>query len=95
MLEEEAEVIGGLLVGLNVIDCNMGIKDEDLDQPVCLDSCYTSAPFNPFIAGIFKTSGKGYIGHDFKLIKMFGLWAILTFFTAGLSFRILFVHVLF
>ena len=35
MLEEEAHVIAGLLVGLNVIDCNMGIKDEDLDQPVC------------------------------------------------------------
>ena len=34
MLEEEAAVIGGLLVGLNVIDCNLGIKDEDLDQPV-------------------------------------------------------------
>ena len=34
MLEEEATVIAGLLVGLNVIDCNMAIKDEDLDQPV-------------------------------------------------------------
>lgn len=34
MLGEEAQVIAGLLVGLNVIDCNMGIKDEDLDQPV-------------------------------------------------------------
>ena len=34
MLEEEAQVIAGLLVGLNVIDCNMGIKDEDLDKPV-------------------------------------------------------------
>ena len=34
MLEEEAVVISGLLVGLNVIDCNLGIKDEDLDQPV-------------------------------------------------------------
>jgi len=36
MLEEEAQVIAGLLVGLNVIDCNMGIKDEDLDKPVML-----------------------------------------------------------
>jgi len=36
MLEEEAHVIAGLLVGLNVIDCNMGIKDEDLDKPVML-----------------------------------------------------------
>lgn len=34
MLEEESIVISGLLVGLNVIDCNIGIKDEDLDQPV-------------------------------------------------------------
>jgi len=34
LLEEEAQVIAGLLVGLNVIDCNMGIKDEDLDKPV-------------------------------------------------------------
>jgi len=34
MLEEEAAIISGLLVGLNVIDCNIGIKDEDLDRPV-------------------------------------------------------------
>jgi len=36
MLDEEAVVISGLLVGLNVIDCNLGIKDEDLDQPVSI-----------------------------------------------------------
>jgi len=36
LLEEEAQVIAGLLVGLNVIDCNMGIKDEDLDKPVMM-----------------------------------------------------------
>ena len=34
MVEDEGSVIAGLLVGLNVIDCNLGIKDEDLDQPV-------------------------------------------------------------
>ena len=34
MLEDEGEEIAGLLVGLNVIDCNMAIKDKDLDQPV-------------------------------------------------------------
>ena len=34
MLEEEGMVIAGLLVGLNVLDCNMCIKGEDLDQPV-------------------------------------------------------------
>ena len=34
MMEDEGIVIAGLLVGLNVIDCNLGIKDEDLDQPV-------------------------------------------------------------
>ncbi len=34
MMEDEGAVIAGLLVGLNVIDCNLGIKDEDLDQPV-------------------------------------------------------------
>lgn len=36
MLEEESMIISGLLVGLNVIDCNIGIKDEDLDQPMGL-----------------------------------------------------------
>ena len=36
MLDEEAHVISGLLVGLNVIDCNIGVKDEDLDRPVIL-----------------------------------------------------------
>lgn len=35
LMEDEGTVIAGLLVGLNVIDCNLGIKDEDLDQPVC------------------------------------------------------------
>jgi len=34
MLEEESHIISGLLVGLNVIDFNMGIKDVDLDKPV-------------------------------------------------------------
>ncbi|KAL8587508.1 hypothetical protein ACOMHN_000914 [Nucella lapillus] len=36
MLEEEGMVIAGLLVGLNVLDCNMCIKGEDLDQPMGL-----------------------------------------------------------
>lgn len=34
LMEDEGTVIAGLLVGLNVIDCNLGIKDEDLDQPI-------------------------------------------------------------
>ncbi|CAH1794975.1 unnamed protein product, partial [Owenia fusiformis] len=34
MMEEEATVIGGMLVGLNVIDCTFCIKEEDLDQPI-------------------------------------------------------------
>ncbi|XP_064458494.1 RUN and FYVE domain-containing protein 2-like [Ornithodoros turicata] len=32
VLSEEAVVIGGLLVGLNVIDCNLCVKEEDLDS---------------------------------------------------------------
>ena len=35
LIEDEGIVIAGLLVGLNVIDCNFCIKGEDLDQPVC------------------------------------------------------------
>ncbi|XP_046366555.1 RUN and FYVE domain-containing protein 2-like isoform X2 [Haliotis rufescens] len=34
MMEDEGMVIAGLLVGLNVIDCNLCIKEEDLDQPM-------------------------------------------------------------
>lgn len=34
MLEEEGAVMGGLLVGLNVIDANLCIKGEDLDSQV-------------------------------------------------------------
>ena len=34
MMEEEGAVIGGLLVGLNVIDANLCIKGEDLDSQV-------------------------------------------------------------
>ncbi|XP_054710147.1 RUN and FYVE domain-containing protein 2-like [Uloborus diversus] len=31
MMSDEAIVVGGLLVGLNVIDCNLCVKEEDLD----------------------------------------------------------------
>ncbi|XP_021347507.1 RUN and FYVE domain-containing protein 2-like isoform X2 [Mizuhopecten yessoensis] len=34
MVEDEGMVIAGLLVGLNVIDCNICVKEEDLDQPM-------------------------------------------------------------
>ncbi|XP_014068514.1 RUN and FYVE domain-containing protein 1 isoform X1 [Salmo salar] len=34
MMEEEGTVIGGMLVGLNVIDANLCIKGEDLDSQV-------------------------------------------------------------
>ncbi|BFZ17211.1 hypothetical protein BsWGS_20250 [Bradybaena similaris] len=34
MLEEEGMVLAGLLISLNVLDCNMCIKGEDLDQPM-------------------------------------------------------------
>lgn len=37
MVEEEGAVIGGLLVGLNVIDANLCIKGEDLDCQVSAD----------------------------------------------------------
>lgn len=37
MMEEEGAVIGGLLVGLNVIDANLCIKGEDLDSQVSAD----------------------------------------------------------
>ncbi|KAG7267476.1 hypothetical protein CRUP_007966 [Coryphaenoides rupestris] len=36
ILEEEGTVIGGLLVGLNVIDANLCIKGEDLDSLVAV-----------------------------------------------------------
>ncbi len=32
MLSDEATIIGGLLVGLNIIDCNLCMKEEDLDS---------------------------------------------------------------
>lgn len=49
MMEEEGAVMGGLLVGLNVIDANLCIKGEDLDSQVRTDricgpthsSCFT------------------------------------------------------
>ena len=34
MLADEAAVVAGLLFGLNVIDCNMAVKDDDLDKPL-------------------------------------------------------------
>lgn len=39
MLGEEAMVVSGLLIGLNIIDCNMVLKDDDdLDRPVSIMS---------------------------------------------------------
>ena len=32
MMSDEAIVIGGLLVGLNILDCNLCLKEEDLDS---------------------------------------------------------------
>ncbi|ESO87041.1 hypothetical protein LOTGIDRAFT_107183 [Lottia gigantea] len=48
LMEEEGMVLAGLLVGLNVIDCNMCIKGEDLDQPMgVIDfSLYLKGNFN-------------------------------------------------
>lgn len=45
MVEEEGSVMGGLLVGLNVIDANLCIKGEDLDSQVSADgSCRPARP---------------------------------------------------
>ena len=57
MLDDEAIMIGGLLVGLNIIDCTFSIKDEDLDQPVstCLMTFFTLQPsqiLNPSLSCI-------------------------------------------
>ncbi|XP_020495055.1 RUN and FYVE domain-containing protein 1 [Labrus bergylta] len=48
MVEEEGAVMGGLLVGLNVIDANLCIKGEDLDSQVgVIDfSLYLKDPAN-------------------------------------------------
>nr|XP_057919052.1 RUN and FYVE domain-containing protein 1 [Doryrhamphus excisus] len=54
MMEEEGAVMGGLLVGLNVIDANLCIKGEDLDSQVGVidfslylkDSTKTETPKN-------------------------------------------------
>ncbi|RWS06562.1 RUN and FYVE domain-containing protein 2-like protein [Dinothrombium tinctorium] len=34
LMRDEATVIAGLLVGLNIIDCNLCVKDEDLDSQI-------------------------------------------------------------
>lgn len=41
MVEEEGSVMGGLLVGLNVIDANLCIKGEDLDSQVSSDGLFS------------------------------------------------------
>ncbi|XP_068596249.1 RUN and FYVE domain-containing protein 1 [Brachionichthys hirsutus] len=48
MMEEEGAVMGGLLVGLNVIDANLCIKGEDLDSQVAVIdfSLYLKDPAN-------------------------------------------------
>lgn len=48
MVEEEGSVMGGLLVGINVIDANLCIKGEDLDSQVgVIDfSLYLKDPVN-------------------------------------------------
>lgn len=47
MLEEEGAVMGGLLVGLNVIDANLCIKGEDLDTQVSADADEFCGPAHP------------------------------------------------
>lgn len=34
LLSDEAAIVAGLLVGLNVVDCAITVKGDDLDQPV-------------------------------------------------------------
>ncbi|KAF7658431.1 hypothetical protein LDENG_00012970 [Lucifuga dentata] len=48
MMEEEGTVMGGMLVGLNVIDANLCIKGEDLDSQVAVIdfSLYLKDPVN-------------------------------------------------
>ena len=36
MMNEESVVISGLLVGLNIIDCNLDLKGENLDSSVSI-----------------------------------------------------------
>ena len=40
MINEDCVVISGLLVGLNVIDCNFDLKGEDLDSDVSYITYY-------------------------------------------------------
>ena len=57
MLEEEGVVIAGLLVGLNVLDCNMCIKGDNLDEPVCATHCgFITATYEFFKHSCFKSS---------------------------------------
>lgn len=39
MFSDEAAIVCGLLVGLNMVDCSIGIKDNNLDQPVSVKVC--------------------------------------------------------
>lgn len=42
MVNEDCVVISGLLVGLNVIDCNFDLKGEDLDSNVSYITMYVA-----------------------------------------------------
>ena len=54
-MEDEGMVIAGLLVGLNVIDCNLCIKEEDLDQPVSTKVFLTLFFQIPFLHSHFNS----------------------------------------
>lgn len=57
MMEEEGAVMGGLLVGLNVIDANLCIKGEDLDSQVGADRSHHSSCTS---LSSWETSQSGY-----------------------------------
>lgn len=77
MMEEEGAVIGGLLVGLNVIDANLCIKGEDLDSQVSADRfCRPTHPSCHTSCSLRETNPLGYTVISFSFLSR---WESLTF----------------
>lgn len=75
MLSEEATIICGLLVGINILDCNLCLKGEDLDlQSNVIDFSY----YLKDIKNLHFISDEKYVAFNiFSLMLIFGFLVLM------------------
>ena len=85
ILSEEGSVIAGMLVGINVIDCNFDLKGIDLDAQVCIFWRSNSIFIELFFSFLFGT-------HLFRAICPLVLTSFMSFWCLCCKFWTDFIH---